>query len=91
MSDPLTRASGKGGIKQSLFYFLAAVAVGITEPRWEGKLKGKQRSPQFLFSPLLCSLFIHAPYNKAGAENTAGREFGLTVAVGRAIKIGSEG
>lgn len=73
---------------QSFFSFLAAVAVGITEPCWE-RNKGLNN---FLFFSSLCSLFIFAPYNKTGADNTAGRESGPTVPpVGRAIKIGSEG
>lgn len=55
-----------GGIKQSSFHFLSAVAVGITEPRWEATLKGRQKSLQFpLFPPAaLFSLLIDAPYNK---------------------------
>lgn len=57
-----TRASKMGRIRQSFFYFLAAVAVGITEPRWDGTLKGKQRSLQFpLFFPTgLFSFYIHS-------------------------------
>lgn len=75
-----------------LFIFLAALAVGISEPHWESMLKGKQKSVQF---PLLfyCSvLFIHTLYNKSGADNTGCREWArLCPPVGRAIKIGSEG
>lgn len=57
-----TRASKMGRIRQSFFYFLAAVAVGITEPRWDGTLKGKQRSLQFpVFFPTgLFSFYIHS-------------------------------
>lgn len=84
-----------GGIKQSVFDFLAAVAVGITEPRWESTLTKKQRSPQFpLFSFLLCSIVIYTPFNKTGGDNIAVRESSLTLSScrkSRAIKVEGKG
>lgn len=48
-----------GGIKQSVFDFLAAVAVGITEPRWESTLTKVSTISSFFLSALFFC-YIHS-------------------------------